>query len=101
MRIRAGISNIRNHILVSFVAKGLLPYHRLGSGIKRALYAWPDIDFTDDREGSLFTVTVHRKKEKSSVKTEVLILRLLTDNQKMTVPELAQTFGITTLAVEK
>jgi len=34
-RIRAGISNIRNPILVSFVAKGLLPYHGLGSGIKR------------------------------------------------------------------
>jgi len=31
------MSNIRNPILVSFVAKGLLPYHGLGSGIKRAL----------------------------------------------------------------
>ena len=35
-KIRAGNSNIRNPILVSFVSKGLLPYH-LGSGIKRAL----------------------------------------------------------------
>ncbi len=60
-RIRAGISNIRNPILVSFVAKGLLPYHGLGSGIKRALEKWRDIDFTDDHEGCLFTVTIHRK----------------------------------------
>ena len=52
-RIRAGISNIRNPILVSFVAKGLLPYHGLGSGIKRALEKWRDIDFTDDHEGCL------------------------------------------------
>ena len=62
-KIRAGISNIRNPILVSYAAKGLLPYHGLGSGIKRALTAWPHIDFADDREGCLFTVTVHRKPE--------------------------------------
>jgi ATP-dependent DNA helicase RecG len=39
-KIRAGISNIRNPILVSYVAKWLLPYHGLGSGIKRALEGW-------------------------------------------------------------
>ena len=60
-KIRAGNANIRNPILVSYVAKGLLPYHGLGSGIQRALDAWPDIDFTDDRDGCLFTATVHRK----------------------------------------
>jgi len=40
-KIRTGNSNIRNPILVSYVAKGLLPYHGLGSGIKRALDQWP------------------------------------------------------------
>jgi len=40
-KIRTGNSNIRNPILVSYVAKGLLPYHGLGSGIKRALSRWP------------------------------------------------------------
>jgi ATP-dependent DNA helicase RecG len=60
-KIRAGNSNIRNPILVSFVAKGLLPYHGLGSGIKRALEKWPAIDFVDDHDGCLFTATVHRK----------------------------------------
>ena len=59
--IRAGNSNIRNPILVSYVAKGLLPYHGLGSGIKRALEKWPAIDFADDHDGCLFTATVHRK----------------------------------------
>ena len=42
-RILAGISNIRNPILVSYVAKGLLPYCGFGSRIKRALEDWPDI----------------------------------------------------------
>jgi len=60
-KIRIGNSNIRNPILVSYVAKGLLPYHGLGSGINRALAKWPDIDFIDDREGCLFTVTIRRK----------------------------------------
>jgi hypothetical protein len=43
------------------VAKGVLPYHGIGSGIKRALADWPDITFTDDRDGCLFTATVNRK----------------------------------------
>lgn len=60
-KIRTGNSNIRNPILVSYVAKGLLPYHGLGSGIKRALEQWPQIEFADDHDGCLFTVTVTRK----------------------------------------
>jgi len=59
-KIRTGNSNIRNPILVSYVAKGLLPYHGLGSGIKRALQHWPAIDFYDDHDGCLFTAVVHR-----------------------------------------
>ncbi len=69
-KIRAGISNIRNPILVSFVAKGLLPYHGLGSG-------------------------------KSSGKIKSPILDLLSDRPRMTIPELAETLGVTTRAVEK
>ena len=62
-KMRKGKSSIRNPILVNYVAKGLLPYHGLGSGISRALDAWPDIDFKDDREGCQFTATVHRKAD--------------------------------------
>ena len=39
----------------------MLPYHGIGSGIKRALEDWPDIRFTDDRDGCQFTATVTRK----------------------------------------
>jgi ATP-dependent DNA helicase RecG len=60
-KMRMGNSNIRNPVLISYVAKGLLPYHGLGSGIQRALKLWSDIDFKNDYEGSLFTVTINRK----------------------------------------
>jgi ATP-dependent DNA helicase RecG len=60
-KIRTGNSNIRNPILVSYVAKGLLPYHGLGSGITRALSVWPHIDFTDDYDGNLFIASVRRE----------------------------------------
>jgi ATP-dependent DNA helicase RecG len=113
-RIQAGISNIRNPILVSFVAKGLMPYHGLGSGIKRALDAWPHIDFTDDREGCLFTVTVHRKETESSVETGVKptiagetsgktsgkILEAMRQNKEITIPELAVSVGVTERSIE-
>jgi ATP-dependent DNA helicase RecG len=111
-RIRAGISNIRNPILVSFVAKGLLPYHGLGSGIKRALGEWPDIDFIDDREGCLFTATVHRKEinrlEKpvepiigSSQKSSQKIIDFMVSNPVITIAELAENMGITDRAIKK
>ena len=77
-KIRAGNSNIRNPILVSYVAKGLLPYHGLGSGIKPALEKWPTIDFTDDHDGGLFTATVHRrptKVQKNSFPMKASIVR--------------------------
>ena len=44
------------------MAKRLLPYRGLGSGIRRALEDWPDIEFVDDREGCLFIAIIHRAK---------------------------------------
>ena len=59
--IKAGNSNIRNPIIASFASK-LLPYKGLGSGLLRALRAWPDIELMDDREGNLFKAIVKRIK---------------------------------------
>ncbi len=56
--IKNGNSNIRNPILASFATK-LLPYRGLGSGIRRAVKAYPEINFDDDREGNLFKVTIN------------------------------------------
>ncbi len=60
-KIVAGNTNIRNPILVSYIAKGMLPYKGLGSGIKRALESWPAIDFKDDRDGAMFSAIIYRK----------------------------------------
>ncbi len=57
--IKSGISNIRNPILTSFATK-LLPYRGLGSGIRRAIKAYPYIDFIDDRVNNLFKVIIKK-----------------------------------------
>nr|VFK61015.1 MAG: ATP-dependent DNA helicase RecG [Candidatus Kentron sp. UNK]VFK69591.1 MAG: ATP-dependent DNA helicase RecG [Candidatus Kentron sp. UNK] len=58
--IKSGNSNIRNPILTSHAAK-ILPYRGIGSGIIRALRAYPAIDFEDDRAGNRFIVTIRRR----------------------------------------
>ncbi|WP_459931468.1 ATP-binding protein [Desulfosporosinus burensis] len=59
--IKKGISNIRNPILASFATR-ILPYRGLGSGIRRALSAYPSIELLDDREGNVFKVIIARDK---------------------------------------
>ncbi|NQY33781.1 MAG: putative DNA binding domain-containing protein [Alteromonadaceae bacterium] len=56
--IKNGNSNIRNPILASFATK-LLPYRGLGNGIRRAIKAYPEINFDDDRDGNMFKVTIN------------------------------------------
>lgn len=58
--IKLGNSNIRNPILASFAPR-VLPYRGLGSGILRALKAYPDIEFIDDRLGNVFKAVIRRK----------------------------------------
>ena len=60
--IKLGNSNIRNPVLASFATR-IRPYRGLGSGILRALKAWPDIDFIDDRVGHQFKVIIQRCKK--------------------------------------
>ena len=65
-KILAGNTNIRNPIIASYVARGLLPYWGLGTGIGRAKAAWPDIDLIDDRDGVQFRVVIHFRNRKTS-----------------------------------
>jgi len=58
-QIRFGLSNLRNPALASH-SFHLLPYRGLGSGIPRAMAAWPDIELIDDRRGNQFKVIVRR-----------------------------------------
>ncbi len=57
--IKAGNSNTRNPVLASF-ANQILPYRGYGSGILRALSAYPAIDFVDDRDRNLFVAIFRR-----------------------------------------
>jgi len=100
-KIRLGNSIIRNPILVSYAAKGILPYRGLGSGIKRALDAWPGIDFVDDRDGCLFTAAVHRKEMASSEKSSEKILSLLKTEPELAAREIGRRIGVSSRAVEK
>ena len=61
--IKMGNSNIRNPILASFAPR-VFPYRGIGSGIKRAIQAYPDIEFVDDQDGNTFRVTIQRKSER-------------------------------------
>jgi len=95
--------------------------------MKRALEAWPEIDFIDDREGCLFTATVHRKiiegagigpvnadgspksSSKSSPKSAVIgsvigsekILIMLKAEPELAAKEIAKRLEISPRAVEK
>ena len=100
-KIRTGNSIIRNPILASYIAKGLLPYRGLGSGVQRALDAWQNIDFVDDRDGCLFTATLHRKAVKISLKTPVKILDYLRKNPNDTLADVASSIGKSLSAVER
>nr|VFK47503.1 MAG: ATP-dependent DNA helicase RecG [Candidatus Kentron sp. TC] len=60
--IKLGNANMRNPILASHATK-LLPYRGIGSGIVRALRAYPDIEFEDDRDGNRFVVRIRRRND--------------------------------------
>lgn len=108
-KILAGNSNIRNPILVSYIAKGLLPYKGIGSGIRRALDDWQKIDFIDDREGNLFVGIVHREgtkslvqtSDKTSGKTSDKIISQVCRNSHITISKLAAIIGVTERSIER
>lgn len=103
--------SVKESDLKAIIAKGSLPYRGFGSGIKRALESWPEIDFIDDRDGCLFTATVHRKAVESSVigsvdtggspKSSEKILIMLKVEPELAAKGIARRLGISPLAVEK
>jgi ATP-dependent DNA helicase RecG len=62
--IKQGIQRrSRNIILTSFISD-ILPYRGVGSGILKALKAYPKIDFENNTQAEYFKVTIHRPEEK-------------------------------------
>ncbi len=62
-QIKKGVRRTRNHIIAS-LAPDLLEYRGAGSGILRALQAYPDIQFINDAEGEQFKVIIPRPEKK-------------------------------------
>ena len=66
-QVKRGVRKKRNNILDSF-APAVLRYRGAGSGILRALEAYPHIDFINDTEAEQFTVIIHRPAERKNKK---------------------------------
>jgi len=58
-KIKKGIRKKRNPLIDSFAAD-VLQYRGIGSGILRALQAYPDIEFINDKEAEEFKVIIKR-----------------------------------------
>lgn len=63
-QIKTGLSRRRNHILASY-ALDVLPYRGAGSGVLRALQAWPHIEFQNLPEAEQFNVIIRRPEHES------------------------------------
>jgi len=60
--IRNGVSVIRNPLLASYATKGdELPYRGIGTGIRRALAAVPELELESDQDRNLFTARIPRR----------------------------------------
>jgi ATP-dependent DNA helicase RecG len=57
--IRHGVSNMRNPLIASFATKEL-PYRGIGTGIRRALAAVPELWLESDHDRDLFTARIPR-----------------------------------------
>jgi predicted HTH transcriptional regulator len=106
-QIRFGMSNLRNPALASH-AFHILPYQGMGSGILRALAAWPHIEFLDERAANQFRVILKRPdvkvegvNDEMSGKMSGKIVTALLGNPNLTIPELADTVGVTTRTIER
>jgi ATP-dependent DNA helicase RecG len=58
--IRSGVSNIRNPLIASYATKEL-PYRGIGTGIRRALVAVPDLELESDHDQNVFTARIPRR----------------------------------------
>lgn len=60
--IRNGVSVIRNPLIASFATKeDELPYRGIGTGIRRALAAAPELELESDHERNLFIARIPRR----------------------------------------
>ena len=78
----AAFTNSEGGVIYLGVAdERLLPYRGLGSGIKRALEDWPEIDFVDDRDAKLSAREVAEAMGITSRAVEKQISKLRDENR--------------------
>lgn len=65
-QIKKGVRRSRNNILAS-LAPDLLQYRGAGSGILRALQAYPNIDFINELDNERFVVRISRPTRKQTI----------------------------------
>lgn len=106
-KVLHGNTNIRNPIVASFVARGLLPYHGLGSGIARARDLYPQIELIDDRDGCQFMAIVRRpvvgevKGQKVSLTPrQAQVLSMIAADNGVSIRALSRKLGINVSAVQ-
>ena len=68
-KIKAGVSVARNPVIFTFATKEI-PYRGIGSGIKRAIELYPNIDFENNIDANEF-VAIIRYEPESAAKLEV------------------------------
>ena len=101
-KILAGNTNIRNPILASFVAKGMLPYHGLGSGIMRAKSLCPDIHFEDDKSGVQFKVVIPRGQvAMTTIGRKELVFDALRENPTLPLRSLAKNMNMSLSTIQE
>ena len=62
--IRSGVSLIRNPLIASYATKeGELPYRGIGTGIRRAIAAVPELELESDHSSNLFTARIPRRMQ--------------------------------------
>lgn len=112
-QIRTGVSNRRNQVLAEHAAH-ILPYRGMGTGVPRALQAWPQIDLVDEPEINQFRAVVWRTVQAAAntsvetsvetpqfpLKTPEAILALLSKQPTMTLSQVANLLGKSTRAIE-
>jgi len=65
------------------------------------LEEWADIDFIDDRDGGLFTATIHHKQREGSEKSSEKIITLMKEEPALSAKEIGVRLDLTPRAIEK
>ncbi|MDR3213441.1 MAG: hypothetical protein LBT71_05935 [Azoarcus sp.] len=91
--IRQGKTNRRNPTLTEHASK-VLPYRGLGSGIPRALQAWPRIELINDVTGNQFSAVVWRSETEWASTTDPVTPQVTPQATPQVTAEVQRLLGV-------